>query len=199
MFHSNPASLAYDKLSKTGPLLKLYHSECFKNFLQQVLNLDSLYHLEDPVGSAYINICPNGSIINWHFDEVRIIRKAIGHIIFVLYQAVFTVTMMLQKPDAGGVFRKTKDKIRKKGAEDDDLYKKIEEIVTGADVKCLETQIFEPGTLRIFNGSQCLHQVSKVEGEKDRLVVVFCYSNVPGVRNSPQVQELFWGRSATPA
>ena len=66
------ASLAYDKLNRDGPLLALYHSEHFRQFLEQVLGLDSLYRLEDPLGAASINIFPPGTAHNWHFDEVSI-------------------------------------------------------------------------------------------------------------------------------
>ena len=100
---------------------------------------------------------------------------------------------MIQKPDAGGVFRNTKP-IRVIGEEDEKLYKTVENIVNGSDdiAKTLE---FEPGTLSIFCGSRCLHEVTRVQGDRDRLVAVFCYATSPGVRNSAEVQKLFWGRN----
>ena len=101
---------------------------------------------------------------------------------------------MIQKPDSGGLFRNTKP-IRIKGEEDENLYNKIEKIVDGSD-DIAETLLFEPGTLSIFCGSRCLHEVTKVEGANDRLVAVFCFATTPGVRNSAQVQRLFWGRTA---
>ena len=64
------ASLAYDKLSRQGPLLSLYNSEPFRLFLSQVLGLEQFYRLEDPLGAASINIFPPGTAHNWHFDEV---------------------------------------------------------------------------------------------------------------------------------
>ena len=60
------ASLAYDKLSRQGPLLSLYHSESFTVFLSQVLGLDQFYRLEDPLGAASINISPEGTSQNWY-------------------------------------------------------------------------------------------------------------------------------------
>ena len=100
---------------------------------------------------------------------------------------------MIQKPDDGGLFRNTKP-IRVKGKEDDKLYDVLENIVNGTNdiAKTLE---FEPGTLSIFCGSRCLHEVTRVEGDRDRLVAVFCYATSPGVRNSAEVQKLFWGRN----
>ena len=108
-------------------------------------------------------------------------------------QSVFSVTIMIQKPEAGGLFRNTKP-IRVKGREDQELYHVMENIVDGTN-DIAETLKFEPGTLSIFCGSRCLHEVTKVEGDKDRLVAVFCFATRPGVRNSKQVQELFWGRT----
>ena len=101
---------------------------------------------------------------------------------------------MIQKPDSGGLFRNTKP-IRVKGEEDDDFYDVLDRIVDGSD-DIAETLSFEPGTLSIFCGSRCLHEVTRVGGSRDRLVAVFCFATRPGVRNSAQVQKLFWGRTA---
>ena len=100
---------------------------------------------------------------------------------------------MIQKPDSGGLFRNTKP-IRVKGEEDDDLYAVLDKIVDGSD-DIAETLNFEPGTLSIFCGSRCLHEVTRVAGDRGRLVGVFCFATRPGVRNSAQVQKLFWGRT----
>ena len=64
------ASLAYDKLSRQGPLLSLYHSESFRLFLSQVLGLDQFYRLEDPLGAASINIFPPGTSHNWYLKNI---------------------------------------------------------------------------------------------------------------------------------
>ena len=54
---------------------------------------------------------------------------------------------------------------------------------------------FEPGTLSIFHGNQCLHRVTKCSGDIDRLVAILCFSPKEGTRNSAKVQEMFWGRT----
>ena len=112
---------------------------------------------------------------------------------FYCVQSVFSVTIMIQKPKGGGLFRNTRP-IRVKGRETEELYNVMENILDGSD-DIAETLKFEPGTLSIFCGSRCLHEVTKVEGEVDRLVAVFCFATSPGVRNSQQVQKLFWGRT----
>jgi len=169
------ASLAYDRLDINGPLLTLYHSDSFCVFLAQVLGMHHFYRLADPLGAASINIFPPGTAHNWHFDE-----------------SVFSVTIMIQKPEKGGLFRHTHP-IREKGKESEELYEIIEDIVNKKN-DIAATLKFEPGTLSIFSGSRCLHEVSKVEGATDRLVAVFCFATEKGTRNSPKVQELFWGR-----
>ena len=137
----------------------------------------SFYRLEDPLGSASINISPPGTAQNWHFDEVL---KGFSLLLAYswTFQSVFSVTIMIQKPDSGGLFRNTKP-IRVKGEEDDDFYDVLDRIVNGSD-DIAETLSFEPGTLSIFCGSRCLHEVTRVGGSRDRLVAVFCFATRPG-------------------
>ena len=54
---------------------------------------------------------------------------------------------------------------------------------------------FTAGTLLIFGGNQTIHRVTRVQGERPRLVPVLCYSETPGQLNSETVRKLFWGRS----
>ncbi len=69
-------------------------------------------------------------------------------------------------------------------------------IVNGEKDELIRKLEFEPGTLSIFQGNECLHRVTKCEGKLDRLVAVLCYATRSGVKNSKLVQEMFWGRSA---
>jgi len=173
--HTTVASLAYDRLDSEGPLLRLYHNDSFTTFLSQVLGLPSLHRLGDPLGAASINIFPPGTSHSWHFDE-----------------SAFSVTLMLQKPETGGIFRHTAP-IREPGSEDEALYKHICGVLDGTDDIATDLT-FEPGTLSIFRGSSCLHEVTVAGGGRDRLVAVFCFSTKPGIKNSAKVQEMFWGR-----
>jgi hypothetical protein len=49
----------------------------------------------------------------------------------------------------------------------------------------------------LFAGYYQLHRVSPVKGETTRYVSTLCYKDRPGVCNSPEVQQLFYGRTAT--
>lgn len=170
------ATLAYDQLDGRGPLLSLYHSDRFCNFVAQVLDMKEVFRLDDPLGAVNINICPSGTSQNWHFDE-----------------AVFSITIMIQKPESGGLFKLTKP-IRSCGQENDELYEVMKDVIDKEE-NMTPTLEFEPGTLSIFCGSECLHKVTETYGGKDRLVAVLCFAKEKGKKNSALVQEKFWGRT----
>jgi len=174
------ASLAYDCLDEQSPLLRLYHTESFTKFIGDVLGLPKLYRLADPLGAASINIFRPGTGHNWHFDE-----------------SAFSVTLMLQTAEEGGEFRLTQP-IREKGdecgEENGNLFSNLEAVIAREQPGLSRSLPFEPATLSIFSGSRCLHEVTKVDGHRDRFVAVFCFSTKAGVKNSAKVQEMFWGR-----
>jgi len=174
-------ALAYDYMDPDGGIIKLYTSDLFCGFLRDVMELDELYPLADPVGACTVNVFPPDTMHAWHFDE-----------------STHSVTIMLQKPDKGGEFRHTKQ-IRARGQIDekiftdlDDILVKDEEMKDGNEL--VNTLEFEPGTLSLFSGSTCLHEVTQISGDKCREVAVLCYTTVQGKRNSPEVQKLFFGR-----
>ena len=53
---------------------------------------------------------------------------------------------------------------------------------------------FSEQTPNLYLGSECLHRVTKISGNRNRLVAVLCYATVPGRKNSKKVQKMFWGR-----
>ena len=74
-------------------------------------------------------------------------------------------------------------------------YNLMTEIVEGKANHLITKLSFEPGQLNVFRGKECLHRVTPVQGTKDRMVAILAYSEQPGMRNSKEVQEMFWGRS----
>jgi len=73
-------------------------------------------------------------------------------------------------------------------------FNQMDKIVSGKSEDLTKRLEFEPGTLSIFQGSECLHRVTKISGNRNRLVAVLCYATVPGRKNSKKVQKMFWGR-----
>jgi len=168
------ASLPYDLMDEAGAIVNLYNDDNFLEYIRLVLGVEELYRLQDPLGAATINVFHPQTSHSWHFDE-----------------STFSVTMMLQTAETGGLFRYTQQ-IRQRKEEDSALYQELESILEGT--RPVNTLQFEPGTLSIFSGSTSLHEVSRVSGGRCRLVAVLCFSNQPGKRNSPEVQQMFWGR-----
>ncbi|MGK3744298.1 MAG: hypothetical protein ACI90V_011158 [Bacillariaceae sp.] len=60
----------------------------------------------------------------------------------------------------------------------------------------LHTLDFRPGTLLVLAGSKSLHRVTKVNGNRNRLVAVLTFSRQSNFCNTQQTQKMFWGRSS---
>ena len=66
----------------------------------------------------------------------------------------------------------------------------MSQIVEGQNNKLVNRLKFEPGTLSIFQGNECLHKVTECKGDRNRLVAVLCYGTRPGMKNSKEVQKM---------
>ena len=75
-------------------------------------------------------------------------------------------------------------------------YDQMSILVEGKADHLIKRLEFESGTLSIFQGNECLHRVTKSFGDRNRLVAVLCYATRPGMKNSKEVQEMFWGKSS---
>ncbi|MFT5351607.1 MAG: hypothetical protein ACI9MF_002430 [Gammaproteobacteria bacterium] len=165
-------SVPYDKIPSDSKLNQLYMWDPLKDFIGYVLGKKPFYRFADPFGACSINVFVDGGEHGWHFDESE-----------------FTVTLMLQKPDVGGTFEYVS--CIRDLPEEKEI---VEEVLNGKRDKVVELP-FTAGTLLIFGGRQTLHRVSRVSGDRARLVPVLCYSEQPDVVNSESVRKLFWGRT----
>jgi len=168
------AALACDELAEEGPLKVVFKSNSFLTFVQQILNRPSFYRNVDPVGAVFVNIYNDGYSHNWHFDESQ-----------------WSTTILLQEADVGGEFQYTKPF---RNEEDESQTEEIASKVISGDAEHVETLDFKPGTLNIFQGRRSLHSVTHCSGPRSRLLGVLHFSEKEGIRNSPGVQELFWGK-----
>jgi hypothetical protein len=165
-------SVPYDRIDPQSQLNALYQWDPLKDFIGYVLGKETLYRFADPFGACSINVFVDGGEHGWHFDESE-----------------FTVTLMLQPPEVGGEFEYM-PLIRGR----DDEEKLVAGLLDGKRDGVVELP-FTAGTLLIFGGNQTIHRVTRVQGERPRLVPVLCYSETPGQVNSETVRKLFWGRS----
>ena len=131
----------------------------------------------------------------WHFDESE-----------------YTTTLCLQQPEEGGEFEFTAPLRASQGELAEEQVASVlaersayePELLGdgcghGAQLPAVpvSTAPFEPGALQIFGGRYSLHHVKSIPktATRDRLVAVLCFATEPDMVNSPEVQQMFWGRS----
>jgi alkylated DNA repair dioxygenase AlkB len=169
-------SVAYDLIPEDAALRRLYNWNALRDFIAAVLDKPQLHRFADKMGACSINVFRDGGEHGWHFDESE-----------------FTITLMLQAPEKGGSFEYV-PKIR--GLADEEQI--VGRILDGDRDGVVELP-FTAGTLLIFGGNQTIHRVTRVEGERARLVPVLCFSEDADKTNSPEVRKLFWGRTGDEA
>lgn len=165
-------SVPYDQIAEETNLRRLYHWDPLKDFIGQVLGKTEFYRFADPLGALSINVFVDGGEHGWHFDESE-----------------FTVTLMLQAPESGGAFEYVP---RIRGVANE---KEIVDKVLDGDRSQVVELPFSAGALLIFGGQQTIHRVTRVSGDRPRLVPVLCYSEHEDLKNSEAVRKLFWGRT----
>jgi len=169
------AALACDQLKEDGPLKTVFRSSSFLEFTRLLLQLPALHRNIDPIGAVFVNIYRDGYSHNWHFDESQ-----------------WSTTVLLQEADEGGDFlytRPFRDELKESTTQDI-----AARLVQDHETEMANTLEFKPGTLNIFQGRRSLHSVTECKGSKNRLLGVLHYSGTEGVRNTPRVQKLFWGK-----
>lgn len=167
--------IAYDQIGPDDALRQLYESDALLRFIQDILGGDPLYRMADPMAALTVNVMNEGQNHGWHFDE-----------------SLVTTTIMLQKPEGGGQFQYVAD-LR---GEEWDNYEALANVLAGDESQVMTLGV-APGTMLLFAGYYQLHRVTPVRGSRTRYVSTLCYKDQPGVCNSPAVQQLFYGRTAT--
>ena len=167
-------SVAFDQIRPSDGLHRLYAWDPLLSFVATGLDKEHYYRMADPLAALTVNVMREGQNHGWHFDE-----------------AEATTTLMVQAPEAGGAFEYAPN-VR---PADGDGYETVDEVLHGAypDIRTLAAK---PGTLILFVGYHSMHRVTPVKGPVTRYVATFCYKDRPNVRNSPEVQKLFYGRTA---
>ncbi|EPX83253.1 2OG-Fe(II) oxygenase superfamily [Rubellimicrobium thermophilum DSM 16684] len=134
----------------------------------------ALHAMDDPLARVNVMEYRRGEALNWHFDRSE-----------------FTTTILLQAPEAGGLFEYRRD-LR---SPEDPNHEGVARLLRGEDPELRRIRL-EPGALNIFRGRDTAHRVTPVEGDRPRLVAVFSYFDRPGVRMTPDEQRGFYGRAA---
>jgi len=170
--HRNNGYLNSDLFDKNSELKFLYERQELLNFVSACVGISPLYRWADPLAChAYNMMKPNG-ILPWHFDSCE-----------------FTLSILIQKPENGGVFEYCPN-IREPGNENFDEIKKV----LDGDRKRVRQLKLEPGDLQIFKGRFTLHRVTKVEGKLSRYLAIPAYVLDPWRVNTPEHSRAVYGK-----
>lgn len=170
------AFVARDTIPADALIQRLYTDAGFQAFVAACFGLPQVHPLADPLSGLTLNVVTPGRSHPWHFDTNE-----------------FTVSMLTQEPEDGGVFEYCPN-IRSAGAENVDDVR----AVLGGRRDLVRRLTLRPGDLQLFRGRYSLHRVSPVEGRVDRHSAIFAYSGRPGVIGSPVRTRQLFGR-VTPA
>ena len=114
---------------------------------------------------------PDG-ILPWHFDSCE-----------------FTLSLMIQKPERGGIFEYCPN-IREPGNEN---FEEVKKVLNGDRTRVKQLKL-EPGDLQIFKGRFTLHRVTEIEGKKSRYMCIPAYVLDPWRVNTPEHSKAIYGK-----
>jgi hypothetical protein len=165
-------------------IAQLYRSELFQRFVAGCFGLSRLYPLADPLACLCVNVIRPGHEHPWHFDTNE-----------------FTVSMVTQQPQAGGVFEYCPN-LR---SADTENFADVRDVLTGRGERLIHRLPLRPGDLQLFRGRYSLHRVTRVEastrgeagtveGGMDRHSAIFAYCEHPGVVGTVARTRQLFGR-----
>ena len=158
---SSKGCITHDQIPANSALRRLYTAERFRNFLSAVLNEPQLHGYADPLSSINLHYAGAGQELGWHFDN-----------------SSFAITLLIQKPQAGGRFEYVR---QVRDAQFGEMNFERSAQVLNGEVKP-DTLDLEPGALVLFRGQNSLHRVTPTEGGRVRMLVVLAYNTQPNGR-----------------
>lgn len=172
---SSKGLIGDDQVPDTSPLKTLYSDETFQSFIAKTVGEEALYPYADPLSAVNVHYAKTGQELGWHFDN-----------------SSFAITLLIDKPKAGGVFEYVKD-VRNADAGEFN-FETVGRLLDGEiDPEQLS---MEPGTLVLFRGRNSIHRVTPTEGDKTRMLAVLAYNTEPGIELSESARMTFYGRLA---
>ena len=161
-----------DCFSKNSEMKYLYETEELLKFISACLGVSPIYRWADPLACHAYNVMKSEGVLPWHFDSCE-----------------FTLSLMIQKPEKGGVFEYCPN-IREPGNEN---FEEVKKVLDGDRLRVRRLKL-EPGDLQIFKGRHSLHRVTKVEGKKSRYMCIPAYVLDPLRVNTPEHSKAIYGK-----
>ena len=158
--------------AKDSEMKFLYEQDELLNFVSKCLNISPIYRWADPLACHAYNVMKPEGILPWHFDSCE-----------------FTLSIMIQKPEKGGIFEYCPN-IRRPGNEN---FDDVKNVINGDRKKVIELEL-NPGDLQIFKGRFTLHRVTKIKGNTSRYMCIPAYVLDPYRVNTPEHSKAIYGK-----
>jgi hypothetical protein len=166
----NLAQVAADLIPTDFLLSQLYHSKLMLDFLASLTG-QTIYRNQDPYQSLNISVMDQGGCQQWHFDSGNMVT-----------------TLLLQEPEAGGVFEYA-PAIR---SETDENFDAVQAVLDDRSDRVHSNRL-QAGTLSLFRGHYSLHRVTPVEGKRQRIQAILGYTTKPNLFGSKESSILHYG------
>lgn len=170
---SSKGCICDDVVAQASPLRILYDAPQFRAFVMAATGEDALHPYADPLSSINIHYARTGQELGWHFDN-----------------SSFAITLLIQKPQAGGRFEYIRD--LRDAAAGEMSYDAVAALLDGKTTP--EVLAMDPGALVLFRGRNSIHRVSPTEGDTTRMLAVLAYNSEPGIALSESARMTFYGR-----
>ena len=173
MGNRNSGFIGADLLAPDSDLNLLYDWQALTDFVGACLRVNPIYQFADPLARNPYSVMRPDDTFPWHFDGNE-----------------FTITVLVQAADAGGIFEYAPD-IRSPESENFDAVAKV---LHGSrdGVHSLDLR---PGDLQIFKGRYSMHRVTQVKGETTRIIAGPSYVRDPGRVHKPVHAKQVYGRA----
>lgn len=184
-------NIAGDLIAKDALIRHVYEHEPLRRFMAAVVGEETLYLQADPLSSLNVMVYGEGDRFGWHFDRTP-----------------YSVTILLQEPESGGVFqyvpylRKSHEEEYSDGVNDqrigereDEDFERLSGILRGVEERDVLDLDLAPGTMSILFGRRSLHRVTEVLGARSRMMAILAYEPRPGVMFNDETRIRFYGRA----
>ena len=148
------------QIANDSMLREIYYWQPLTEFLRQLCDYQTFHRVECPYLALTSKIAGEGDTDGWHYDS--------NDVVF---------SLLLQAPESGGQFEYSPP-IR---SESDENYDAVAELFADPERHALRPTMAE-GDFNVFRGDLSMHRVTAVEGQRDRVVALFCYDRNPGMR-----------------
>jgi hypothetical protein len=168
------AFVARDQIPPNFLINRLFQNPSFQQFVAACFGMKRVFELADPLSGLCLNVLKAGREHPWHFDTNE-----------------FSVSLLTQKPEGGGVFEYYPN-IR---SPENENFSTVREVLEDRGGKLVQRVVPEVGDLILFRGRYSIHRVTPVHGETERHSAILSYTKKPGVIGSPERARQLFGRT----